>query len=113
MATPQPDPSRPDCAAFSACLGGQFRVTSPPQGAAGHAAPTGPVELELAEANDLPTKGEGPCKAPFSLVFRGSHDAPLPQGTYPLENQALGTLEVFLVPLGPDGHGLRYQAIFN
>ena len=37
----------------------------------------------------------------------------LPQGTYPMEHETLGRLEVFLVPLGPDAQGMRYEAVFN
>ena len=52
---------------------------------------------------------------PFSLIFRGPRDRLLPQRIYPVEHPTLGTLEIFLVPLGPaaDSTGLHYQAVFN
>jgi len=37
----------------------------------------------------------------------------LPQAIYPLANPALGTLEIFLVPLGPQGDANSYEAVFT
>ena len=37
----------------------------------------------------------------------------LDQDVTPLEHATLSTLEIFLVPIGPDSKGQRYQAIFN
>jgi hypothetical protein len=41
----------------------------------------------------------------------------MPQAIYPLEHQALGRMEIFLVPIGPDPRGKRkgmqYEAAFN
>jgi hypothetical protein len=39
--------------------------------------------------------------------------APLPQATYRLEHATLGAMDVFLVPIGQDREGVRYEAIFN
>ncbi len=75
----------------------------------------GDLELELIEAQALP----GPEPAPegqrqgFSLVFRGPKDAALDQSIYPLEHPEMGSLELFLVPIGPDVHGLCYEAIIS
>ena len=57
--------------------------------------------------------GEGPegHREPFSLVFHG--DAQLPQQTHSLEHEKLGELDIFLVPLGPDAEGMRYEAVFG
>ena len=50
----------------------------------------------------------------FALRFVGTSDAPLAQGTYVLEDDELGSLELFLVPLGPDADGgPRYECVFN
>jgi hypothetical protein len=49
----------------------------------------------------------------FSLVFRGGPDPPLQQRIYCLEHEQLGALDLFLVPLGPDAAGQRYEAVFN
>ena len=49
----------------------------------------------------------------FSIVFREAGPAYLPQRIYTIEHAALGRLDLFLVPIGPDAVGMRYQAIFN
>jgi hypothetical protein len=73
---------------------------------------------ELGAADQAPGVGSG-ARRPFSLLFRNPRrDAYLPQHTYRLEFEALqggpfSTLEVFLVPLGPDQVGMRYEAIFS
>jgi hypothetical protein len=77
------------------------------------------IDLELIEAKTI---GEGarPASAgmrqqPFSLIFRGPRDPMLSQRIYSLEHPTLGSLTIFLVPVGPEGDptGLHYQAIFN
>jgi hypothetical protein len=50
---------------------------------------------------------------PFSLVLRGPREPALPQATYALRHPRLGTIELFLVPIGQDAQGLRYEALFN
>jgi hypothetical protein len=49
----------------------------------------------------------------FSLLFRGQQKGYLPQRIYTLEHERLGSLELFFVPLGLDGEGVRYEVIFN
>lgn len=55
----------------------------------------------------------GASRTQFSLLFRGGPDPPLPQRIYQLEHDTLGPLEIFLVPLGPDDVGQRYEAVFT
>jgi hypothetical protein len=38
---------------------------------------------------------------------------PLPQRIYRIEHATLGAFDLFLVPIGPDAQGLRYQAVFT
>ena len=52
-------------------------------------------------------------RTPFSLVFRGPAGGALPQRIYRLEHPELGSLDVFLVPIGPDAGGMCYEAVFN
>ena len=40
-------------------------------------------------------------------------DPVLPQRIYRFENYAMGALELFAVPIGPDKQGMQYQVIFN
>jgi len=73
------------------------------------------VELELIEATPF-TKGirQDAAREPFSLTFRASGaKSYLAQGTYLLEHERHGALHVFLVPIGPDPTGMRFEAIFN
>lgn len=46
---------------------------------------------------------------PFTLVFSGPPERTAPQGTFHLEHDELGPLDVFLVPVEPG----RYEAVFN
>lgn len=88
---------------FVSRLGETFRVGEPG------------VDLVLAEARDLSMSGGSPGlrRAPFSLLFRGPTQPLLAQRIWALANEALGPLEIFLVPIGPDADGMRYEAIFN
>lgn len=87
---------------FSEHLGGAFRAY--PEG-------SNPIDVELISATEL---GEEPRGGrPFSIVFRGSGDVVLPQRTYRMEHADIGVFEIFLVPIGPDEKGPRYEAIFN
>lgn len=92
--------SLPPLAVFSAQCGTEFPVA----GLDG-------VALELFEA--VPLDNQAPDESRFSLMFRGPGQAVLPQATYTLEHAALGTLVIFLVPVGRDPQGVQYQAIFN
>ena len=49
----------------------------------------------------------------FSLQFSGPAGPIVPQAIYPLRHRALGTLELFLVPLKPEGGSSRYEVIFT
>ena len=67
---------------------------------------------DLLEAAPLSTPSfQG--RAPFSLVFRGPAQPSLPQREYTLQHPAFEALSLFLVPLGQDAQGTRYEAIFN
>lgn len=56
----------------------------------------------------------GAGRLPFVLHFHGQHQGYLPQHIWQLSHESLGTFEIFLVPLGPDGNrGMQYEAIFN
>ena len=76
-----------------------------------HAGGDAPVEVELTEVSGL----DSDKPRPFSLVFAGPSEPTLPQGTYRLDHDRLGTLELFLVPIGPDPANtrLQYEAVFN
>ena len=74
------------------------------------------IEVELIEVTDLSERSgratpEG--RRPFSIVFRGHSNLLLPQGIYRMEHDMIGAFALFLVPIGPDAHGLRHEAIFT
>jgi len=71
------------------------------------------LELELIETNALGGNGTTGGRAPFSLIFRGPKDSLLPQRIYPFEHEALGAFSIFIVPIGVDEKGLRYEAVFT
>jgi len=75
------------------------------------------VELELAEATPQRFAPSGGASRPayenFSLLFRGPVDRVLPQKIYPFESKQLGQFELFIVPIGQDQSGTKYEATFN
>ena len=52
-------------------------------------------------------------RMPFSIIFRGPSGQSVPQRIYRLEHAQLGQLDLFLVPIGPDGVGMCYEAVFS
>jgi Domain of unknown function (DUF6916) len=52
-------------------------------------------------------------RRPFSLIFRGPLELRLPQQIYSLTHPGVGSLQIFIVPVGPDQTGQCYEAIFN
>jgi hypothetical protein len=75
------------------------------------AAPAEAFEVELIEVSEA--AGGDSSRSSFSLVFRGGPSPPLPQRIYRVEHDGLGALDIFLVPLGPDAVGQRYEAVFT
>jgi hypothetical protein len=78
-----------------------------------HAESLEPIEAELIDVSELggPTFDQRP---PFSIVLRtGQQDQYLIQAIYRVEHAAMGSLDLFLVPLGPDRNGMRYEAVFT
>ena len=65
--------------------------------------------IEIVRGGD---EGAAPRRAPFSVVFRAPSGHEYPQGIYRVEHAHLGVLEIFLVPIGPDEVGMRYEAVF-
>jgi hypothetical protein len=71
----------------------------------------GALELKLVEVQRLgQALREGGA---FSLMFVSAPGPFAPQATYPLAHPALGTIELFVVPLGPKDGGNRYEVIFT
>ena len=99
-------------ATFAEHLGETFRVYLD-AGDATHC-----LEIALIEATDLSARGRQQApdsgqRAPFSIVFRGPATPILPQRIYRVEQPAIGTFDLFLVPIGPDEGGMQYEAVFT
>ncbi len=73
-----------------------------------------PIELELvgvAEWGDPVAPGQ---RQPFSLAFLGPVSQQyLLQSTFHFEHPQMGALDIFIVPLGPQGGRMQYQAVFS
>ena len=74
------------------------------------------LELQLVSVQNLSAAyvhTDGLRRVPFSAQFRGPRTPWARQHIYKLQNPRMGELEIFLVPLGPDRHGMVYEAVFS
>jgi|SRR5271163_1100935 len=83
---------------FAPHLGTRFQVV-----------PLESYELELTEVTDH----SNAKLEQFSLIFTGVASPWLAQGLYRLIHPQMGQHELFLVPIGPDIAGMRYEAAFS
>jgi len=90
-----------EAATFEPHVGETFALAAEPE----------PLALVLESVTTLADRPGG--RDPFSLLFRGPADPLLPQAIYRLEHAGLGALEIFIVPVGQDAAGTRYEAIFS
>jgi hypothetical protein len=104
-----PDLDSLTAAAFAQHLKSVFRLQT-----GGEPLPLELVEVQRASyADDPAAVGPAGRREPFNLLFRGPRSPYVRQGTHRLEHDEIGTLEIFLVPVGPDAAGMRYEAIFT
>ena len=87
---------------FARCLNERFRLHTD----------TTSCDLQLFQVKPLSMDMPG-ARQPFSLLFRAPMEALFPQMIYRIENDRMGALDLFLVPIGPDEHGMLYEAIFT
>ena len=90
--------------AFEPYLDGTFRVSAGKDLA---------FDAQLIEVSPVgETRGPTGRQA-FSVVLRGpENDAP-EQAIYQVAHEELGSIELFLVPIGPDDKGMKYEAVFT
>lgn len=92
---------------FEACLNNLFEVNF---------GGDGPLDLVLVNVSPL---GRAPDpdedrRQSFSLLFRNDlTDKYLVQQVYEVVHSKLGTLHLFLVPMGPGKNGMEYEAVFT
>lgn len=78
-----------------------------------------PIVMELIEVNDRSQFTSGKMMAelgqrmPFTLLFRSAPNIYLPQSIYHIENPSVESMDIFLVPVGPDSKGMQYEAVFS
>ena len=68
------------------------------------------VELRLLSATDIGSSGR---QVQFSIIFQGPANAPRFQSIFKIEHEKLGKLDLFLVPIGRNSVGIKYEAVFN
>ncbi len=73
--------------------------------------PAGVLPLKLVKVD--PAGNSGRAGGAFSLIFVAPKGPWLPQAIYPVPHPLLGTIEMFLVPVGPMQGGNAYQAVFT
>lgn len=89
---------------FTPLLGATFEIADA----------SGSLPAVLVEARDLrEVQGTGRLSRQFSLVWRGPPGARLDQRIYTVSHPTLGAMELFLVSIGPDAEGMRYEAVFT
>lgn len=89
---------------FAPLAGSAFELT------AGDA--DGRIALELVETGTGAVSASKVARDPFSLTFLQTDGPLLAQGTYPMSHPTLGAFELFVVPVGRDARGVRYEAVF-
>lgn len=71
------------------------------------------VPVLLSEVSRLPTEGSPRrARVPFSLIFHAPQGTHLEQQVYRVEKPGMEPFECFLVPIEPDRHGVRFEAIY-
>jgi hypothetical protein len=73
------------------------------------------LSLELVSSDALSSGTvESATRAPFSLIFRSPGERRhAHQQIFTVRHAELGAMEIFLVPIGPDEGGMRYEAVFT
>jgi hypothetical protein len=99
-----------DAATFEPHRGTEFLLARPD----GQGAPDqDPLSIRLDEVVSWRASAGAPRADPFSLEFTGPPPA-LGQRIHALDHPVLGSIELFLVPIGVDPDGrVRYEAVFN
>lgn len=92
---------------FEACLNDTFEVDF------GGDAPLTLTLVDVSPLGRAPDPGEGRRQS-FSLLFNSPlTDKYLVQQMYEVTHVNLGSLHLFLVPMGPGQEGMEYEAVFT
>ena len=78
------------------------------------------IEARLADVSEYPAGAVGTFRTPFSVLFHGPLEPVLAQGSYRLEHERFGSVELFIVPVGPQTQSpgtaptaMGYEAVFG
>jgi uncharacterized protein DUF6916 len=72
------------------------------------------VELRLLRAaRVMESEAARLVRHPFSLFFLGPKSRFLRQNTYSITHESLDAMEIFIVPVGEEGDGYLYEAVFT
>jgi hypothetical protein len=71
------------------------------------------AEFELLDVTEREGAAQPGSRLSFSVVFRGPSEPVLEQRIRRVEHDSIGVLELFLVPIGRDGGGVLYEAVFT
>jgi hypothetical protein len=72
------------------------------------------VPMLLSEITRLANDGSRVRRRqPFSLVFHAPAESGLEQQIYVVEKPGMEPFECFLVPIGPDRFGMRFEAVYT
>jgi hypothetical protein len=66
-------------------------------------------EVTRLASDDSPRR----IREPFSLVFHASPETRLEQRIYRVENAGMNPFDCFLVAIGPDAYGMRFEAVYT
>jgi len=88
---------------FNGCLDQPFNLE---HNGASHA-------LILISVDRLAKSATSDDREAFSVVFRGDKSQTLEQQIYRISHDALGNMDLFIVPIGLDDEGMRYEAVFS
>jgi len=73
-----------------------------------------PIDLTLVGVESRPSESsEEQGMERFSVFFSSPLEFLLPQSTYRLVHPEMGEFDVFLVAIGQDPDGYRYEAVYN
>ena len=88
---------------FSACLNQVFHLKTD----------NASMDLTLISVDPHASQADSTPTTAYSLVFRGAPGAQLPQSMYRFSHADHGEFELFIVPIGEDDSGVRYEAVFT
>jgi hypothetical protein len=73
-----------------------------------------PIDLTLVEVTPRKIQPEEEAGMErFSAVFMGPREIFLPQQTYRVSHPDMGEFDIFLVALGQEPEGFKYEAVYN